>query len=252
MNKELRGIDISHHNGIINWEKVDTDFAIIKCTQGTKFLDPKFQANKNGIQNAKILCGYYHFADAGDPLKEADWFLKNVSDIQEGELVVLDYETYALADPADWCLRWLTRVEKKLGFKPLLYTYHGLLKKYNWSKVSENGNALWAARYGLQEQKPNLQYQPATGSWKNYTIWQFCSKGKAKGITGNVDLNVVYLSLQDLKKFGKPKSLLIYKTPEVIPNVSPKPIAPTPTTPPATTSRTDFWKTLWNFLFTRK
>lgn len=162
-----------------------------------------YQKNKDGARKAGLLFGSYHFGRATNARKEAEYFVAQAGDIQEGELLVLDYELYTLSDPATWCLDFLKRVEELVGFKPLLYTYHGILLKYNWKKVSDNNNGLWAARYGLQEQNPNPKYKPATGSWPFYAIWQYCSRGIVPGIVGNVDLNHCDISLETLKKYGK-------------------------------------------------
>lgn len=202
----MNGIDISHWQNKIDWKKVKKagyEFAFCKCTQGLKYKDPTYEKNKKEAREAGLLFGAYHFADANSAEIEAENFCKNVGDLKEGEIVILDYETHAIKDPASWCLRWLAFVEKELGFKPMLYTYHEFLKKYDWKKVSDNNNGLWAARYGLQQQKPNNLFKPATGSWQFYAIWQYCSKGKVDGITGNVDLNYTELRIETLKKYGK-------------------------------------------------
>lgn len=201
-----KGVDLSHWNTVTNWgaiRQAGYQFCFIKSTQGTTYLDPTYAERKEKVRSAGMLFGTYHFADATDPVKEADWFLKNVGELKKGEIVVLDYETYKLSNPAEWCRKWLDRVESKLGFKPMLYTYHGLLKQYNWSQVSNGNFGLWAARYGLQTQWPNPLFKPAKGSWPFYAIWQYCSKGKVPGVVGNTDLNTSDASLETLKKYGK-------------------------------------------------
>lgn len=203
----MKGVDVSHWQKSIDWKKVADagyKFAFVKCTQGIGFVDQFYQINKEGIRKAGMLFGAYHFADASDPIMEAQHFLKNVGDLKEGEIVILDYENRALADPASWSLKWLNEVEKKLGFKPILYTYHDILKKYDWSKVSNNNNGLWAARYGLQTQNPMAAFKPSTGSWPFFAIWQYCSKGSVPGISGNVDLNTTDMTIEILRKYGKP------------------------------------------------
>lgn len=201
----MKGVDLSHWNGRIDFKKVREsgfEFAIIKCTESTNFFDNRFLENKKYGRANGLLMGYYHFARGGNYKTEADWFLSKVGDLKEGELVVLDYEIANLINPADWCEKWLSYVESKIGFKPLLYTYHSLLNYYNWKKVSDGDFGLWAARYGRQEQEPNNNYRPATGSWKFYAIWQYSSRGKVNGIIGNVDLNYTGMNLETLKKYG--------------------------------------------------
>lgn len=224
----MKGLDISHHQndaGKIDWGKVTGyEFVFVKCTQGTTYVDPKYRENRNAIRSKGLLFGAYHFADGTDAVAEADHFIRNVGELQEGEIVVLDYETKVLKDPASWCLEWLQQVERRVGFKPMLYTYDSFLKTYNWSLVSNNNNGLWAARYGMQTQFPNPLFKPSTGSWPFYAIWQYCSKGKVPGFTGNVDLNTTEMDISTLRKYGKPKM-----------NVP---------TPPATTKPLTYWDTL--------
>lgn len=203
----MKGIDISHWQGDIDWKKVAKDkqkikFAFIKATESTGFLDDKLDKNRKMAREAGLLCGFYHFARGGDYKKEADWFLKNVGDLKDGELLALDYEIYDLADPADWCRKWLDYVESRVGFKPLLYTYHAHLLKYDWKKVSDDNFGLWAARYGQYENEPNEKYAPAIGSWNFFAIWQFTSKGRVDGISGDVDLNWTGMDLETLKSYG--------------------------------------------------
>ena len=60
---EIFGIDVSHWNGDIDWDKVRSsgkEFAMMKCTESHDFLDNKFSANKSGARKAGLVCGYYH------------------------------------------------------------------------------------------------------------------------------------------------------------------------------------------------
>jgi len=206
----MKGIDISHHQndaGFVDLRKAKAagfQFCFVKCSQGVSYRAPWYLKNKVAARNAGMLFGAYHFADGQNVQREAKNFLEAAGELQPGEIVILDYETYSLKDPAAWCLLWLRLVEKELGFKPLLYTYHGLLRSFDWTLVSRNGNGLWAARYGMQTQEPMSIFKPATGSWPFYAIWQYCSKGKVPGFVGNVDLNTTDMSIETLKKYGKP------------------------------------------------
>lgn len=211
----MRGIDIARYQGNVDFAKVKKggyEFVIAKCTESVGYKDPFYQKNKDGARSEGLLFGSYHFGRGTNARKEAEYFVSQVGDIQPGELLVLDYELYVLKDPASWCLDFLKRVEELVGFKPLLYTYHGILNAYNWKKVSDNNNGLWAARYGLQEQNPNPKYKPSTGSWPFLTIWQYCSKGKVPGIVGNVDLNHCDINIDTLRKYGKPGEVTCNKS----------------------------------------
>ncbi len=200
----IRGLDLSHHNKVTDWTLNGYEFVFIKCTEGNGFLDGTYTERKVKIRETKKLLGAYHFARGGDAKSEADWFLKNVGGLLPGEIVILDYEIYTLKDPASWCLEWAKRVEEKLGFKPIIYTYHALLLKYDWKKCSDYNLGLWAARYSVNDGQYHPEQPPATGSWPFYAIHQYTSRGSVHGIVGYVDLNHTEMSKKALKKYGKP------------------------------------------------
>jgi GH25 family lysozyme M1 (1,4-beta-N-acetylmuramidase) len=183
MGKE--GQDISHYQKI-NWSKMKTDFIIAKCTESTAFVDQTFATNKAECRKRGIPFGGYHFARGGDAVKEATFFLKNYGEIQDGDILALDWEIKH-PNPQGWCLDWLKKVEELTGVKPLIYLNSSTAKSWNWDLVIENGNKLWIANYGINDgtRHPN----PSTGKWKEFYIHQYTSKGKVNGIVGNVDLD---------------------------------------------------------------
>src|SRR5574343_219762 len=184
--------DISHWQGSINWDKYPYDTVIMKCTQGVSYVDPTFATNRIKATAKGIKCGYYHFADNNDPIKEAKHFLNTVGVLVCGEFVALDSET---GQTADWCKKWLEYVEEKVGFKPLLYA-----PVSGW-KVSLN-YPLWVARYGINNGSVDYNNPPKIGKWKEYKIWQYTSKGFVNGISGNVDMNI-YENIDDIGKQSK-------------------------------------------------
>jgi len=60
----IRGVDVSRHQGKIDWQKVagdDIAFAYIKATEGGDWRDPQFKTNWRGARNAGLATGAYHF-----------------------------------------------------------------------------------------------------------------------------------------------------------------------------------------------
>src|SRR5438477_11194724 len=60
----VRGVDVSHHQGTIDWSAVKragTSFAYIKATEGTQYQDPSFVQNWYGAAASGIVGGSYHF-----------------------------------------------------------------------------------------------------------------------------------------------------------------------------------------------
>jgi GH25 family lysozyme M1 (1,4-beta-N-acetylmuramidase) len=171
-------------------------------TQGDDYIDAKSRENQLKARREGLLVGYYHIADGKDYKKEVEHFIDEVQeDIKEGELIVLDWEIEH-EHTVDWCYNWLVEVEKKLGFKPLIYLNENAVNHFDWSKVIKNGNKLWIAKYGSND--GTIGDTPNTGDWGEYAIWQYTSRGKVKGIIGNVDLNITN-DIEKLRKLGKPK-----------------------------------------------
>ena len=96
----LPGIDVSHHQGAIDWAQVagaGVRFAFAKATEGRNYVDPQYATNKAGAALSGVVFGAYHFAQpdgtANDAVLEADHFV-DVAQLEPGDLVpVLDIET---------------------------------------------------------------------------------------------------------------------------------------------------------------
>jgi GH25 family lysozyme M1 (1,4-beta-N-acetylmuramidase) len=149
-----RILDLSHHNKITNLDKID-DFVILKCTGGDGFLDPTFKERRDFFRKKGLYIGCYHFAGRyvnkvfipQDPIKEADWFLKN-AEWKQGEVLFLDWEVNH-SDPVGWCKKWLDAVYKETGKRAYIYLNESTTNKFDWSPISNN-HKLWIAKYSTQ------------------------------------------------------------------------------------------------------
>lgn len=203
---DVRGIDISHYQGRINWEKLrnasigdaPVSFVFIKATEGEKLLDDYFNRNFANARRNDLVRGAYHFFVPGvNPRKQADYFL-SIAQLEPGDLPpVLDIEKKGDLTPEQ--LRrdvkiWLDTVEKEYGVKPILYT--GYKFKVDYLNTPEfNVYPCWIAHYYIDE----LQYK---GKW---TFWQHTDCGKVSGIKGFVDCNIFNGSLQELMELTLPE-----------------------------------------------
>ncbi len=101
-NYSIHGIDVSHHQGTIDWDKVATatiaddarvEFVFIKATEGKSHLDRNFQRNFRKAGQYGLIRGAYHYFSpnvSGD--RQARYFMDNVQ-LEEGDLPpVLDIE----------------------------------------------------------------------------------------------------------------------------------------------------------------
>lgn len=179
----IKGIDVSHHQGTINWTSVANDgveFAIIKATEGTSFFDPVCSTNVANAKANGIKVGVYHFArftSNVEALAEAQYFLNRINGLDLDLPLVLDIEVdegdigkSALTAAARTFLDYLKSQDRKV----MIYTYHN----FYTNDIDATGYPLWIARYGVNS--------PGINDW---TIWQYTDSGSVKGINGNVDVN---------------------------------------------------------------
>ena len=171
------GIDLSHWNSVTNWDKLKKYFIIHKCTQGTGYLDSTYEERKDKIM------GSYHYADGGDPIKEANWFIKN----SDENMLVLDWEIEH-NNPVDWCSKFIAQVKKKTGKECWLYTNDARAIKYDFPKDWK----FWIARYGVNDGTKSMEPK-----FKDWDIWQYTSRGDIAGVAGFVDMNYVKENIQE-------------------------------------------------------
>ena len=204
----LEGVDVSHNNGVINWQQVrdaGIAFALIKATQGDKFVDPLVLQNLENCRKEGIVPGVYHFyCHDIAPEHQAANFIRNLSQ-QPGDLVpAIDVET--LGDGAGKTLPPTTdvvsglqvmveAVREAIGRAPMIYTYPSA-----WDEVTGNSTEfarecpLWIASY--KAGAPDL-----VGGWTDYAVWQYTTKGNVNGIGGIVDRDRFNGGPAELKAF---------------------------------------------------
>ena len=199
---DIHGIDISHHQGKIDWAKLRNAmidktyirFVMVKATEGGDYVDEYFHENFKEAKEAGFIRGAYHFYSTLSPAREqAYFFLDNVK-LESGDLPpVLDVEGKPEGMPdADFqveILTWLHIVEDRYHTKPIIYTNHKFKLKY-LSDQRFDDYPYWIAHYYV----PEVQYK---GKWK---FWQFTDIGLLPGIDGYVDLDIYSGSAYDLQK----------------------------------------------------
>lgn len=203
------GQDISEFQPSIDWNvyKNNTNFVIIRSSFGVGYVDNKFVQYKTAARNAGIPRGFYHYAypQYNTPEAEADWCVLQMADIQEGEVLALDYEEGWNGNVVDFCKRFLDRVSSKLsGYKPLIYLNQSLIQAHDWSSVVNSGYGLWVAAYTYDPQKNTF----ALGAWKFAAMQQWTSSQIVPGIQGKVDGDVFFGDIATFKKYGYVKPVV--------------------------------------------
>lgn len=211
----LEGVDVSRFQNRIDWRAVAADgisFAFVQASRGIGNdcsvkprrcgPDERYDRNYEAANAAGIVVGPYHRAFAGgrgrdgvraDAKAEAGVFVTSVGDLGPGDLApALDVETpFDGLSPGKlrlWVRTWLSRVERKLGAKPLIYT-----NTSSWSATADTtefalaGHPLWVAQWGVR--RPAVPASDWAG--ESWSVWQYTSTGSVAGIEGNVDRDVL-------------------------------------------------------------
>lgn len=198
------GIDVSNHQGDINWDLVGASqqFAMIKATEGVGYVDAFFAQNWAEAQRVKLVRGAYHYGrpDLDNSLQgaeaEVDFFLEVLDgQIRIGDVVVLDLETGS-GDLYGYTAHWLGYATDKLGFKPILYTANWFAEPHNLlghADLAEHG--LWVADY-----QTDHTAVPLTG-WPFWAIWQY-GQGPVLGVKGLCDINFFNGPIERLRLYG--------------------------------------------------
>jgi GH25 family lysozyme M1 (1,4-beta-N-acetylmuramidase) len=210
------GIDVSVHQGTINWTSVKNagyKFAFTKATEGIDFVDSRFASNMSGAKAAGVLIGPYHYGrpdsyntNPNDAANEANDFADAIAPYYQGTNLtlrpVLDLEELAgVADEktflSNWVNNFATTLHSRIGFYPLIYCNTNFATNYLNSTVSQYD--LWLANW--TNNKNNPPASSADGVFNGWKFWQYSSTGSVSGISGNVDLDVFNGTMPQLSAY---------------------------------------------------
>jgi lysozyme len=187
-------VDISHHNGNINFVKAKSDGilgVIQKATQGLTGTDPTYKTNRTKALGTSLLWGAYHFGTGSDGVKQAEHFL-DIAGTDPTTLLVLDFEPN-LTGPSmslEEARAFVTHVRQETGRFPGLYSGHYIKQLLGTTSDPILSQCwFWLAQYG-----PTPVVPP---NWKTWTMWQYTD-----GALGPQPHNVSGIGLCDRDKFN--------------------------------------------------
>ncbi|HAT4259190.1 TPA: SH3 domain-containing protein [Clostridium perfringens] len=194
----LKGIDVSEHQGRINWEQVkgNIDFAILRAGYGRNNIDKQFIRNIEECNRLEIPVGIYWFSYAWNEemaKNEARYVLEAIKGYRVDYPISFDleYDTLNYAKKngvtigkrlaTDMINTFCSTIEQS-GYKAMNYANPDFInnKFYN----NEVNYPLWLAWYGVSEDRAKA-YNPS--------MWQYSESGSIPGIgTNSVDMNYCY------------------------------------------------------------
>lgn len=194
-NAVAKGIDVSHHQGEIDWKKVkasDIDFAIVRCGYGqdlTSQDDKYWVANATACTENNIPFGTYIYSYATSKsmaVGEANHVLRLIKGYDLQYPIYYDLEDasqsgFSAQKLANIAEAFCSTIEAA-GYKAAIYANTNWFTTKLTNPVFDNYDR-WVA-----------QYNSTCTYTKPYSMWQCTSTGSVPGISGNVDLNFVVQS----------------------------------------------------------
>ena len=200
---EIAGIDVSAHNAKIDWEKVKNagvDFAILRCGIGQNYKsqdDKYFERNVSECERLEIPYGIYLYSYAlntKNASSEADHALRLLKGHNPQYGVWFDMEDAdgykkrngmpSNKELVNICVTFCDKMIKN-GYRTGIYAslswFNNQLKNSKLDKYER-----WVAQWNY-----HCSYT------KDYVMWQYTSSGMVDGISGRVDMNIMYLKISD-------------------------------------------------------
>lgn len=202
----LYGIDVSEHNGVIDWKRVKdsgkVDFVMIRAGYGQTAVDKQFRNNASMCNTLGIPIGIYWFSYAKtvpDAKREARACLETIKDYKITYPVAFDFEddsvrvaknagVYVSQSLATSLAKAFLSTIQEAGYVAVNYSNPSYLNQYFEQSLLLD-YPLWLAQWPVN---PKPEVRPAL----NPVIWQYSSKGKIPGISTDVDLNVSYIDTE--------------------------------------------------------
>ena len=209
---KLKGIDVSHHNGVVDWDKVKAagiQFAILRCGYGRKSIkqiDKQFERNYRECKRVGMPVGVYHYSyakTAEDARLEADFMLELIAGKQFEYPVIFDIE-----DKTQQALGKKVLTEITVAFCEKIEAagyYTAVYSNVDWfiNKLDQSQ---------LEAYDKWLAHWVTSPRWGNEFggLWQYSDSGKVDGIDTAVDMNISYRDYPSIIKnaglngYGKP------------------------------------------------
>lgn len=203
----IKGVDVSEYQGDIDWQILsnqDIQFAFIKATEGSSYVDPNFLDNFTNALNTNLRVGAYHFFSFESSGKtQAENFIDTVPIVENSLPNVVDVELYGdfKSNPLDVqsvvkeLTTMLQSLEDTYKSKPIIYTTkitYNLYIKDNFPNYS-----IWLR---------DVHFSHSVKLTPNVDFWQYSSTQILDGYNGDeqyIDMNVFCGSQDDFNNYNK-------------------------------------------------
>ena len=201
--RQIRVIDISSHNGIIDWQTVknsnQVDAVILRLGYGYGYVDSSFIRNKNELERLGIPYSVYLFSyaeNAAEALMESNFLINTIRnynihissnvlgiyyDLEDWTINSTGENSYGISKDVygQIITTFINNTEKNLCIKTRIYASKNYIET-RFPDYAKN-YATWVAQWS-----DNITYQGP------YEGWQYTSNGSVPGISGIVDMSIFY------------------------------------------------------------
>lgn len=192
-------IDVSEWQGVIDWNSVvrdDVSLSIIRIQDGSSHQDLKYMENLQKCINAGgkyAVYAYFRGTSTADAQQEARDFYQRVQRVvankQQPVFYAIDVESVEMGGNVSQMRAGVEAFMSQLNtlgvpdHKIVLYIANHLYSSFNLNTA--RAGAIWIPSYGQNDGSIVNSTKPT----HPYDLWQYTSKGRVSGITGNVDMN---------------------------------------------------------------
>lgn len=202
---KVRGVDVSHYQGTVDWEKLasqDIDFAMIKATEGSGHVDECFVQNWQAASETNLYLGAYHFFSFdSEGHRQAASFIGTVGSLDGKLAPVIDVEYYGnkSSNPPEReevvqnLKALLGTLEQHYKVKPIIYTTYTVYNEY--IKGEFDDYPLWVR---------SVHCPPMVLFGSNWIFWQYMDNAVLEGYEGGekyIDMNVFKGTKEELEVF---------------------------------------------------
>ena len=187
--RRFDGIDVSHHQGKVNWSEVaknrQIQFVYIKATQGTTIKDEYYERNIREARKHGLRCGSYHYLSSKTPIRaQFRHFYRTIKRYSQDLIPMIDVERegvrgWTRKQVQDSVAVFAGLIKKYFGKRPLIYSQANFYNSHLAPRF--NQNFLFLGKYSAE--------RPSIKGVGRHNIWQFSERGRVNGIRGFVDLD---------------------------------------------------------------
>lgn len=196
------GIDVSRHNGTIDWKAVrrynkNIQYVYVKATEGTGHTDRRYIENAREAHRHGFKVGIYHyFTSRSSAHDQFNWFRSQANLTWQDLAPIVDVEDFkgwqSKQQLQDSLMMFARLVKQHYNKLPIIYTHQNFYNTYLAPRF--NRHFLFIAAY--RRSAPTI-------NGAKYDMWQFTDQGRVRGIKGPVDLSR-FSSTMTVKKLKLP------------------------------------------------